>query len=124
MIADSYLSVNTPVQNALAQWLKAKDIIQSQIISRIGENYRYLEAEYRRFTRRELPCVEGGWTAIIPLAPETDEEEWCIELLKGKNVYVHPGYLFDFKKISAVVVSLLIPHEVFKIGVGHIFDSF
>ncbi len=38
IIADTYLSVNTPVQNALNSWLDHAPAIQGQILSRVKEN--------------------------------------------------------------------------------------
>ena len=42
IIADTYLSVNTPVQNALSAWLDHAPGIQRQIISRVKENAQWL----------------------------------------------------------------------------------
>jgi len=42
MISDTYLTVNTPVQNAFPVLLKTLDDIQSQILNRIGKNYKFL----------------------------------------------------------------------------------
>ena len=44
IIADTYLSVNTPVQNALSAWLNCAPDIQRQIISRVKQNKQWLSA--------------------------------------------------------------------------------
>ncbi|MBI1976045.1 MAG: pyridoxal phosphate-dependent aminotransferase, partial [Candidatus Omnitrophica bacterium] len=42
MIADTYLSVSTPAQNALADWLQRAPSIQKEILDRVKINRRFL----------------------------------------------------------------------------------
>jgi hypothetical protein len=43
MISDTYLSVGTPVQRALPQWLPKASVIQSEIRERCQNNLKVLE---------------------------------------------------------------------------------
>ena len=105
VIADTALSVNTPVQTAFPGWTAWAPLVQDQIRRRIQENRRWLESALPPGSR--LLPADGGWSAVleIPLIP--DEEEWALELLERKRVLVHPGYFFDFERPGIGVVSLL-----------------
>ena len=102
LIADTYLSASMPVQLAAVRWLAERRQIQEQIQRRCRENLRQLDA-----TGLRRPGGVGGWTAVVDLAVETDEEWLVLDLLEQNGVLVQPGYFYDFPSGSAVVVSLL-----------------
>ena len=123
MIADTYLSVNTPTQNALKDWLAIKDKIQDQVLSRLKENLDYLDSQLKElkdpsFCRRLE--VEGGWYAVLKIPDHFSEEEWALKFLKEDQVFIHPGYFFDFPKEAYIVVSLLISPKIFAEGLSRI----
>jgi aspartate/methionine/tyrosine aminotransferase len=96
IIADTYLSVGTPVQVALPRLLELREPVQRQIMDRL---------------RRNTPGgVEAGWYAVLPVL---DGEETACRLLRDENVLVQPGYFYDFESPNRVVVSLLTPPELF-----------
>ncbi len=107
IIADTYLSVNTPVQHAVAGWLADAKNIQRQIIERVKTNLSALTAAGLKV----LP-VEGGWYAVISM-PHLKEEEFVLELLSKHHILIHPGFFFDFPETGYVVVSLLPKTEHF-----------
>lgn len=116
VIADTYLSPNTPVQNAFPGWLAFAPEIQRQIRSRLQENLHFLQQTLRTSVCRVLP-VQGGWNAVLHLPALEDEEAWVIDLLENENVVVYPGYFFDFGNPGFLVVSLLTPLDLFQEGV-------
>jgi aspartate/methionine/tyrosine aminotransferase len=118
IIADTYLSVNTPVQNALSSWLDSASQIQGQIISRVKENRQWLCAHLNDHT--ELLSFQGGWYATLRIPAVRSEEEWVLEFLKEDHVLVYPGYFFDFEKEAYIVLSLLPLPEVFQEAAGRI----
>ena len=122
VIADTYLSVNTPVQNAVAGWLSSREEFQGQIKRRTLDNLRFLE-EAVKTTQCQLLKPEGGWYAVIriPLG-KISEEEFVLELLEKDHVFVHPGYFFDFDEEGFLVVSLLPPADISKEGIKRIFQ--
>lgn len=115
-IADNFLSVGTPVQLAARAFLDLAPRIQAAIRQRITANYRFLAARIPESSPGRLLRVEGGWYAVLRLPQVRSSEEWALELLGKDNVYVHPGYLFDFAAEAYVVVSLLTPAETFQKG--------
>lgn len=119
IIADTYLSVNTPVQNALPQWLKIKNKIQKEIKGRIAKNKKILGA-FASKAPLKLLATDGGWYGILPLPEGTDEESWVLELLEKHHVFVHPGYFFDFNSGAHIIVSFLTPEDIFREGLKRI----
>jgi aspartate/methionine/tyrosine aminotransferase len=111
IIADTYLSLGTPVQMALPSLLALRGPVQTQIMERVRANLALLSRTLR---------VEAGWYAIIPVF---DEEETTEALLRDHNVLVQPGYFYDFERSGYIVVSLLTPPEIFRDGLTRITRS-
>jgi aspartate/methionine/tyrosine aminotransferase len=63
---------------------------------------------------------EGGWYAVLEIASEISEEKFAVDLLEHENVFVHPGYFFDFPRPGFLVLSLLTPVAAFREGVARI----
>ena len=114
LIADSFLSVNTPVQAALPSLLAAGARIRAAIAERTRANLATLRAAAKP-SMQVLP-VEGGWSAVIRVPRVMSDDELALALL-DRGVVVQPGYFFDFHAEGYVVVSLLTPAEVFVEGV-------
>ena len=119
LIADTFLSVNTPVQLAAPAWLPLRAGMQRQILTRVQDNLAFLAA-----TIAHSPCrllqVEGGWSAIIEVPRHSSEEEMTLRLLAEENILVHPGFFFDFAREAFFVLSLLPPAEIFRPAVEKI----
>jgi alanine-synthesizing transaminase len=121
IIADTYLSVATPVQLAARRLLTEGGAIRLQIQRRIIENYRLLcQTAERCPACRALP-VEGGWSAVVqtPLTMPADDQ--VVRLLEEARVLVHPGYLFDFSRDGYLVISLLTRPDVFAPAIERLF---
>jgi aspartate/methionine/tyrosine aminotransferase len=113
IIADTYLSVGTPVQCGLPKLLALKTRVQDQIMARVRENLALVKgARY----------VEGGWYAILQVSRTKSEERWALDLLERQNVLVQPGYFYDFEQEAFLVLSLLTPPEVFREGLARLMD--
>lgn len=110
IIADTYLSLGTPVQLALPELLKLREPIQRQILARVRENLAFL-----RGTGLRVLDVEAGWYAIL-----IKDEDAAIGLLRDDDVLVQPGYFYDFDRSSYLVVSLLTPPETFREGIARL----
>ena len=119
VIADTYLSVNTPSQNALGQWMGVRGEIQSEICARIRKNYFWLQTRLKREIKYQLLKADGGWYSIIRVGQDLNEEVMTIDLLEKDNVYIHPGYFFDLS-FNCIVLSLLTPEDLFREGVERI----
>jgi alanine-synthesizing transaminase len=122
-IADTYLSVGTPVQCASARLLGAGESIRDQVRKRTAANLEYLR-ETLRGSDANLLFVEGGWYATLQVPRVRSEEEWVLESLERANTLVQPGYFFDFDTEAYLVVSLLTEPTVFEEGLRRLVELF
>ncbi len=120
LIADTYLSVGTPVQCAAAALLAAREGIQKQILARVRENRSFLAGQIGPASPWSLLQTEGGWYATIRAPRIRSEEEWALTLLGQDQVLVQPGFFFNFETEAFLVASLLTPSEIFREGVRRI----
>src|SRR5579875_310797 len=121
-VADTYLSVASPVQLALPALLASASRLAGQIRERTRANLDFLRAASRDSAAAVLD-VEGGWYAIARLPRTRGEEEWALHLLAERDVLAQPGFFFDFEEEAYLVLSLLPPPEIFQEGVRRILAS-
>jgi alanine-synthesizing transaminase len=114
LIADSFLSPNTPVQLALPALLSSRGVVRDAIVARARANRETLRVLCLA-SPVSLLRVEGGWYAVLRLPAIQSDEDWTLDLLES-GVLVQPGYFFDFETGAYVVVSLLTPEPVFARG--------
>jgi aspartate/methionine/tyrosine aminotransferase len=119
-IADTYLSVATPVQHAAERLLAQRQAIQQQIIARLDDNHRFLESQCAASPNCRVLIREGGWYAVLEIDDDISDDERVQQLLEQDNVFVHPGYFYDFDQDGILVLSLLIPPSIFQAGVSKI----
>ncbi|MEO5763629.1 MAG: pyridoxal phosphate-dependent aminotransferase, partial [Vicinamibacteria bacterium] len=111
-IADTYLSVSTPIQLALPSILEQKVALQAPIRQRLQRNLVALERAMRNRTELSLIKPEGGWSALIKCPATRTDEERALDALSA-GVLVHPGHFFDFDSGCYLVVSLLCDTDAF-----------
>ncbi len=116
MIADAFLSLSGPVQHALPQLLAARHVTADAIEQRARRNIETLRTRLLG-TPVEALRVEGGWSAVLRLPSTRDDEAWVTTLLAERQVWVQPGFLYDFSGPPFVVLSLLTHPEQFEDGV-------
>lgn len=108
LIADTYLSVSTPVQAAAAELIEHGSAIRAQILARVSRNLDSLRQVAANYPAVDVLRVEGGWSAIVQVPQLRTEEALVLELLEKDDVLVHPGYFFDLAREAFIVVSLLV----------------
>jgi aspartate/methionine/tyrosine aminotransferase len=113
LIADTYLSVGTPVQIALPQLLRTGAAVRSAIHDRIRNNLAVLRTAAAAHPSCDVLRAEGGWSAVVRVPSIQREEDLVLNLLEHEQILVHPGYFFDFPRESHLVVSLLLPPDMF-----------
>ena len=117
VIADTYLSVSTPVQAAAAELIESGTAIRAQILARVRRNLESLRTLAAAHPSVAVLRVEGGWSAVVQVPQLHGEEALVLELLDKDDVLVHPGYFFDFPREAYIVVSLLVDPNAFDRGV-------
>lgn len=120
MIADTFLSVNTPVQLALPRLLALREPVQRQIRARVQANRAWLADTVARTPGCRLLAAEGGWYAVLEVPASRTDEEWVLLCLRADDVLVHPGYFFGIETEAFLVVSLLTPDDAFRAGLDRI----
>ena len=123
VIADTFLSMNTPVQCALPEWLAKRGEIQNQILDRVIANLGELDRRLNSVPALHRLSVEGGWYAVLRIPALEPDEETVLALL-DRGVWVHPGYFFGMPDSGWLVVSLLAQPEEFSTGVTTLVDYF
>ncbi len=103
VVADTFLSMNAPMQLALPEWLAGRRGIQEQILHRLRANLALA-----RGSGLEVLRIEAGWSAILRM-PQRGWRDVAEELLRQTDVVVHPGSLYGIETSARVVVSLLGP---------------
>jgi aspartate/methionine/tyrosine aminotransferase len=121
-IADTYLSVSTPVQCAAARLLAAGETVQRQIRQRASANLAFARASLAGSAANIL-AVEGGWYITLQVPQIHSEEEWTLKLLQQSDVLVQPGFFYDFESEAYLVVSLLTAPEVFREGLQRLVST-
>jgi len=117
VVADTFLSMNAPVQCALPRWLRERSQIQDQIRERTAANLAALDvalASQRLVSRLE---VEAGWYAVLRVPATEADETLALRLLEQAGVAVHAGRFFGFPVSGFLVLSLLPPLDVFLAGI-------
>ena len=122
VIADTFLSMNAPVQWALPRWLEGREAIQGQIRARTAANLAELDRQLTVLPVISRLDVEGGWYAILRIPALRPDEETVLALLEA-GVWVHPGYFFGLPEAGWLVVSLLGPEREFSTGVTALIES-
>jgi aspartate/methionine/tyrosine aminotransferase len=120
VIADSYLSVSTPVQAAAVRLIEDGREVRAAIAGRIRRNVDRLQSFATAHPALTVFTPEGGWSAVVRVPAIEGEESLVLRLLDEAGVLVHPGYFFDFSEEAFLVLSLLPSPDVFDEAVFRI----
>jgi len=120
LIADTYLSVSTPVQQALPELLQAGAAVRAAIAARVAANRATLMSALPAGSVCSVLPTEGGWSAILRVPASRPDSDWAIGLARDAGVLVHPGYFFEMRGGAFLVVSLLPAPETFANGIARV----
>jgi aspartate/methionine/tyrosine aminotransferase len=123
VIADTYLSMNAPIQWAIPILLKQRMNIQRQLTERIQFNLAELDRQLARQKACQRLEVEGGWYAVLRVPVTRSDEDLAIALVREKQVVVHPGHFYDFPSDGYMVVSLIGKEKEFAEGLGRVLEG-
>ena len=124
VIADTFLSMNAPVQLAMPVFLELRHGFQKQVMTRVRKNLAELDAQLSAQNSCARLEVEGGWYAVVRVPTIRSDEDLAIELLNSRGVYIHPGHFFDFPADGHVIVSLIAPERDFHEGIERLLSMF
>jgi alanine-synthesizing transaminase len=120
VIADTYLSMNAPVQLAAPVLLEQRKLVQATLLDRLRVNLENLD----RLLAVHPSCVrlqtEGGWYAILRVPVLEGDEALAIDLVRKVGVIVHPGHFYDFSNEGYLVLSLITEPDTFREGIARL----
>jgi alanine-synthesizing transaminase len=120
MVADTYLSVATPIQVAAPEVLARAGPVRAQIQARIARNLQALREASGAWPAASVLTAEGAWSAVVQVPATRPEEDLVLTLIDQDRVLVHPGFFFDFAREAFLVVSLIVEPTRFDAGVARL----
>ena len=120
VIADTYLSMNAPLQLATPVLLAQRKNFQPLLLDRVRTNLRELDLQLSPQKTCERLDVEGGWYVVLRVPANQSDEELVIDLLRKVAVLVHPGHFYDFPADGYLVISLITPTADFREGTSRV----
>ena len=122
IIADTYLSLNAPVQLAAPVLLDQRKTIQPQLMRRVGANLAELDRQIARQKSCSRLEVQGGWYAVVRIPVTRSDEDFAVELVRRSGVLLHPGHFYDFPADGYLILSLITREEEFRKGIAALLD--
>ena len=113
VIADTFLSMNAPIQSALPLWLENRHGLQRQIRERMAANLAALQTRLSGSSAQRLE-MQGGWTVVLRVPRSLEGKPFAFAAL-DRGVLVQPGDFYGLPEGRAVL-SLLTPPEEWRLG--------
>ena len=114
VIADTFLSMNAPLQLATPALLDQRKRLQPLLLDRLRVNLEELDRQLVHHPAAQRLQVEGGWYAVLRVPVTQSDEELAIRILRDSSVLVHPGHFYDFPTDGYLVLSLITPADEFR----------
>ena len=123
VIADTYLSMNAPMQWAIPELMRQRKNVQKQLLDRVKRNLAELDRQLAGQKTCQRLSVEGGWYAVLRVPVTRSDEELAIELVEQKSLMVHPGHFYDFPRDGYLVLSLISAPAEFEEGIARLLEG-
>lgn len=124
VIADSYLSMNAPIQHALPALLQTRAKFRGQLIARAQANLVALDEQLAAQSACDRLVCEAGWNVVLRVPATRSDEDSALDLLQQQGVLVHPGHFYDFPQDGYLVLSLITPKMDFAEGTRRLLTFF
>jgi aspartate/methionine/tyrosine aminotransferase len=123
VVADTYLSMNAPIQWATPALLDQRKTIQPQLLDRVRGNLAELDHQLSTQKTCQRLNIEGGWYAVVRVPVTQTDEELALDLLRRKSVLVHPGHFYDFPSDGYLVLSLITQKAEFEEALRRVLET-
>jgi alanine-synthesizing transaminase len=120
IIADTYLSMNAPIQLAAPVLLEQRRRIKPAIMQRLRANLAELDRRLAQHSACRRLEVDGGWYAILRVPVTQSDEDLAVAIVREECVLVYPGHFYDFSSDGFLVLSRLTPPSQFSEGVRRV----
>jgi aspartate/methionine/tyrosine aminotransferase len=124
IIADTYLSMNAPIQLAMPIFLQQRHGFQKQVLTRVRRNLGELDRQLMIRKACSRLEIEGGWYTVVRVPATRSDDDLAVDLLTKKGIYVHPGHFYDFATDGYLIVSLIMPERDFADGCRQMLSMF
>jgi alanine-synthesizing transaminase len=122
VIADTYLSMNAPIQRAVPLLLEQRKNIQPVLLDRLRASLEELDRQLARHSSVKRLDLDGGWYAVLRVPVTQSDEDLAIEIMQKCAVLVHPGHFYDFPQDGYLIVSLITPAGEFREGIRRMLE--
>jgi alanine-synthesizing transaminase len=122
VIADTYLSMNAPIQWATPALLEQRQSVQQELLNRVLGNLTQLDQQLAAQKMCKRLNVEAGWCAVLRVPVTRTDEELAVDLVRRKSVLVHPGHFYDFPSDGYLVLSLIVAESEFAEGIRRLLE--
>jgi alanine-synthesizing transaminase len=122
IIADTYLSMNAPIQWATPALLDQRKSMQKQLLDRLLANLADLDRQLAAQKACQRLSLQAGWYAVLRVPVTQTDEELAVDLLRRKSLLVHPGHFYDFPSDGYLVLSLITRHGDFTDGIHRLLE--
>ena len=121
---DMFLNCNSFSQFLLPTLFDSGAAFQRDMVERLDRSRSVLVERVDAIDGARMTEPNGGIHCIIELDGygRWDDEQFAIELLRRKHVFVHPGYLYGIDSALCVVVSFLREHSALRAGMDAFAD--
>jgi len=123
VVADTYLSMNAPIQWATPALLDQRKTIQPQLLDRVRGNLAELDHQLSTQKTCQRLNIEGGWYAVVRVPVTQTDEELALDLLRRKSVLLHPGHFYDFPSDGYLVLSLITQKAEFEEALRRVLET-
>ena len=121
-IADTFLSVATPVQAALPDLLEGRTDFRRKARERIAANLEALDGLAERCPEITVLNGSAGWNTVLRVPARRTGEEWALALLDC-GVAVHAGHFYEIEGEAFLVMSLIPQPHVFRNGLARLAEA-
>jgi aspartate/methionine/tyrosine aminotransferase len=118
VVADTYLSMNAPIQLAAPVLLEQRHSIRALLLDRVRANLSELDRGLAKQKACRRLQVDGGWYAVLRVPVTQSDEDLAIQILRQLSVLVHPGHFYDFPSDGYLILSLITPPRKFREGIA------
>jgi alanine-synthesizing transaminase len=122
VIADTYLSLNTPLQLAAPVLLEQRKQVQPVLLDRLRVNLSELDRQIASHPACRRLATDGGWYAVLRVPAVQSDDDLAVDLVRKMGVIAHPGHFYDFAGDGYLVLSLITPPADFREGVARLFE--
>lgn len=121
-MADTFLSVHTPIQKALPAIFEEGKSFKEKYVREVAARRNLAVALLKGSEQIHFHSPQGGFHLTAKIQTKQDEEDFVVRLLEQTEVLVHPGYFYDYESGVHIVFSFLAPPELLSTAIPRLME--